>query len=778
MAEAFQYKTILANVRPPRLAVLIDENDSYWRDTCLRVIENCSELWGGAYNIIIPTDGNTIREEFWELLDFYDPDYFYCYRQSGADLELAAKEKFDAIVSRDVKSWLQSVKSSDEGSVREQCADNLRKYFLNEFQISDSLNSQILKRLSPFYFESTAVQHSMSARSIPGFPLTKTLDILPNSPAPRAFSKLEGCSPILSSLWLASVFGASSPNYYTQLNNLGLSTNEFAITGSNDSDLLDQTMKWPAGHLIGIFGVSLAQLSFYRSRSFIVDRFEEPAAIIAGDSVHDFCFYYTLSRMRDRVIWASNEICSEPDYANLLTSMSMHLPGPQGRNGPTFFSISLGESDLHIIADRILIKSVRKQIKFTRYWKELLRHPRQLFETHTTGRPLAGLFEGTKIAGFVDTPKPLNFSRLSVDHRWISHLDIPDYVPPYHSKLGKHFLGVPGIGTLNARTAKDGLAYTSPTNGFYGGGSVDEVLVRPTLDLMGATQMFQRLCLGASITAVPSDKGLYSDDLLRKFRTLEAAADFFKNQRFKALFDKYLDTRSPEPGVYDEGAFVQGRRYLDFCAVEKIIHNKEEAATVLNTLCTNQILIRGFVFQCQACRNADWYPIAEVSETFVCSRCRSTQAYHRTHWKRPEEPAWYYALGEVSFQAHKNNAWVNILALDCLRRSSSKPFMFATEHDLFEWLSKERMMEIDMCCVWCGKVVIGEAKKNGVLGDNRKEQQAAAAKYRALADRINAYRIVCATAAAEWDKSAIDCLDGAFVGSSCDRILLAGKDIL
>jgi hypothetical protein len=536
-------------------------------------------------------------------------------------------------------------------------------------------------------------------------------------------------------------------------------------------------MKWPNGQLVGIFGVSLAQLSFYRPRGFMVERYEEPAALVAGETVHDFCFYYTLSRMRDRVIWASQEICLEPDFAHLLTKACMHLPSRQSHKGPALFSLSLNDGDLQKIASRVPIASVQARITFPRSWRDLLRHPRQLFESHTTGRPLVGLFHGTKIAGFVDTPKPLNFSRLSVEHRWISQLDIPDYAPPYHSILGQHYLGVPGIGTLNARTTRDGLAYTSPTNEFYGGGSVDEVLVRPSLNLLDATQIFQQLCREALIKSVPSDKGFYSNDLLSKFGNLEQAAAFFRNEGFKGVFDKYLDDSSPLQGVFDEGVYVQGRRYLDFSSVLKIIKSKSGAADVLNTLCMKQILIRGFIFQCQACRNADWYPVEAVSESFTCTRCRSVQSFHRGHWKSPEEPAWHYALNEVAFQAHKNNAWVNIMALDSLRRLSPKGFMFATEHDLFECESNERLMEVDMFCVWCGKVIIGEAKKNGNLGGSRKEQQLAANKYRVLADRINAYRVVFATAAQAWDKSAIESIETAFAGFWSAPNLFTASDL-
>ncbi len=68
MTSLPSFKTINASVRPARVAVLVDRSDEDWQDTCLHVIEFFSQIWGGAYNLIIPTDGKTIDERFWTIL--------------------------------------------------------------------------------------------------------------------------------------------------------------------------------------------------------------------------------------------------------------------------------------------------------------------------------------------------------------------------------------------------------------------------------------------------------------------------------------------------------------------------------------------------------------------------------------------------------------------------------------------------------------------------------------------------------------------------------------
>jgi hypothetical protein len=67
---------------------------------------NESEVWGGAYNFIVPTDGNTIKEEFWAILERYDPDYLYQYRYTLSDLKYADPEMYKRIANkRESQMW-------------------------------------------------------------------------------------------------------------------------------------------------------------------------------------------------------------------------------------------------------------------------------------------------------------------------------------------------------------------------------------------------------------------------------------------------------------------------------------------------------------------------------------------------------------------------------------------------------------------------------------------------------------------------------------------------
>jgi hypothetical protein len=53
-------KRIFTSVRPARVACLIYQDDDDWQESCLRIIEFFSSVWGGAYDIIVPTDGKDL----------------------------------------------------------------------------------------------------------------------------------------------------------------------------------------------------------------------------------------------------------------------------------------------------------------------------------------------------------------------------------------------------------------------------------------------------------------------------------------------------------------------------------------------------------------------------------------------------------------------------------------------------------------------------------------------------------------------------------------------
>ena len=119
------FKTIHASVRPARVAVLVDKADKDWQNTCLRVIEFYSRLWGGAHNIIIPPGGQQINERFWKMLEAFDPDHLYRYAKSGEDIFLGDPTQFNEWLEAEVQRNTKRSSSSSVETIRKDVRTRL-----------------------------------------------------------------------------------------------------------------------------------------------------------------------------------------------------------------------------------------------------------------------------------------------------------------------------------------------------------------------------------------------------------------------------------------------------------------------------------------------------------------------------------------------------------------------------------------------------------------------------------------------------------------------------
>lgn len=159
-----------ASVRPARIAILVEKTDTDCQHTCLRIIEIFSRLWGGAYNIIVPTDGTTIDERFWALLEAFDPDYLYRYQKSYEDLLQSNPEEYGRIVDREVDNFYPAIKNPTTAeAAKAMVQKELRKAWLSIFQIAPTLQQEVKVRLAPFWFQEYAVDAgAMHAGYAPG----------------------------------------------------------------------------------------------------------------------------------------------------------------------------------------------------------------------------------------------------------------------------------------------------------------------------------------------------------------------------------------------------------------------------------------------------------------------------------------------------------------------------------------------------------------------------------------------------------------------------------
>lgn len=142
-------KVVISRVRPFRVATFINQNDPDWKQTCLRVIELYSQMWGGAYNLIIPTDGTTVHPLFLRILRQFDPDYLWQYIKTYKDIEMIRPDEFekrvDAIVERDKSRFTMT-----EQELREDIKRRLLGHHVDNFSVTLPLAQKLLRVINPF----------------------------------------------------------------------------------------------------------------------------------------------------------------------------------------------------------------------------------------------------------------------------------------------------------------------------------------------------------------------------------------------------------------------------------------------------------------------------------------------------------------------------------------------------------------------------------------------------------------------------------------------------
>jgi len=176
-----------------------------------------------------------------------------------------------------------------------------------------------------------------------------------------------------------------------------------------------------------------------------------------------------------------------------------------------------------------------------------------------------------------------------------------------------------------------------------------------------------------------------------------------------------------------------------------------EMRALLDTLLDARVLSRGYVLKCSRCRHTAFHPLGDVAATFVCRRCAHQQQLVAESWCRtpPHEPAQFYQLDELVLMALRHEVSVPAFAVDALGGSRRKARVFwSTEL----WYKGVRRSEIDVIVLVEGRLVVGEAKVNGVLGDSQRQAAKEVAKTVTAARLLSADDVVFASTTA-WNQT-------------------------
>jgi hypothetical protein len=237
-----EFRTVFAGVRPSRLAVLLDQNDDDWHNTCRRVIECLSATWGGKYSVLIPTDGVNIAPVFWEVLQAFDPDYICQYERSLVDLKIARPPQYEALLDAYVSQGLANDNQTSPELLRPILDSSLSQAPGSSVGLTPELAAEIKAQLAPFFLEGHVVQYTFSARSEPDHPLTKLSLILPHCDHLNRLFVIEAPIDGIPPLWVESVTGAVFVEQVERLRACGIEAVPVILDDSRAHEVFDMVM--------------------------------------------------------------------------------------------------------------------------------------------------------------------------------------------------------------------------------------------------------------------------------------------------------------------------------------------------------------------------------------------------------------------------------------------------------------------------------------------------------------------------------------------------------
>lgn len=816
--EALEFRTVFAGVRPARLAVLIYRNDPYWQETCRRVLECLSSIWGGKNSLLIPTDGKRIEPMFWELLEAFDPDYICQYQPTMLDLKLADPEQYDALLQGQLKNLYPN--QSPSGDQREEVEEALFNAQIWPVEISLELQKELKIRLAPFFFEENVIHAaSFSTRTAPSYPLTSVSTILPFCDHPGRLSIVGTNSDRVPPLWIESVVGATYEGQLKLLQTLGIHAERVVFDDSQLHDLFDivlrrgidpfrnvlrtqmkgESSSSPIDYIrTSPFEFSMLALSQYSQTA--ERRWEAPAVVVLGKTIDDFTLYFDLSRIRPNVYWllpdwiSTYKAASERAKAGgaAIASSEQHalrfgigvLAEVRAGNikNIDFVTVSHGAENLEEAISVLdtasyggIGPSFRTLGRIPKNITDFLSHPRVVYNTDNFAIPTTQQVQGGRAVGFFPTPKPKGFTRIvPYDHRWITEVRVDGITYPRHPALGTWMVQHRLIGTQEVRSGAFGLCYVCPSTAYFGG-DVDTILVRPEIHIPDAAAVFQCVAGSSGWSTKLSDKGFLSHDTVQKMGGVELTASLFRTPKRWAVLEEYLRDRNDESagGIY---LASDRRRYLDLATIVGIMGDAQLAAALVDSLVGQRLLHRGTILKCEYCRTADWFSLGDLGGEFRCKRCRRKQTLLSKHSLKNDEPTWYYQLDEIAYLGLRNDMHVPILALDYLRRKSSA-FSYVDELEIWKPGLSKPFIEIDLCCICDGILTIGEAKTTERIEGGGKRERRSLQKYREAALGLAARQFVLATTKA-WANETIANASQAFIDTGVEVRCLAGEQLL
>ena len=260
----------------------------------------------------------------------------------------------------------------------------------------------------------------------------------------------------------------------------------------------------------------------------------------------------------------------------------------------------------------------------------------------------------------------------------------------------------------------------------------------------------------AGYQLTPSDKGRYQQRALELAKGLVYLAWLLRqseSNRLLELFFTYHGAGNPPPEYRRAVTYLELRAQLLSVLRERRARLRAASTAKADAwlqawsdgLLERGLMLGGYVLACSECAKRAWYDAELVTNRFRCGRCAHESIV-------PSRAVRSFRLNEAFYQFKQHQGQVVTLVLALLRSEAKESFLYLPETSLDDGV---RPREIDAAALVDGKLIIVEAKSTDVLS------QADVARYRYLARRTHAWRLVFATTEPAWNAATTDRIEAA-----------------
>jgi hypothetical protein len=737
---------IYINKRPLRVAFLVD-NKPESMGIIDAILKYNRERWGGRYNLIVLTDGQTLTDAWWAILEAVDPDVVKAFVPLTDDLV--------GLIERRVSPYL--IQQPDR---REEEEEHRYVHLLDD-GLSLLPTARNVQMASGAISESSLVLFQTNWQK--------------TDPLIKRFTEWN--------------FGGYSPPIHAVSRELEhVRTQLYPVT---DAASLVMPLTELSTFRAFTYPIQLCSLPKEALPDVERDRCSETFHVVIGDTPTDVAYFWNhpttapqWSRTYLNQVWLPLDVATSAQLTTALSAWLQRAADPNGshRGSIRFVSLSLSQENLQAI-----VTPLTGQLRVFRHVDAIQEMRPPKIRQGLTGPPRRGdmdLYRATGTTERLTLQDPDVLQGPYLGEHWMADLYIEFRPERYPTIVGRELWWqlprLKGLASQMFQRPSRMLRTRYPSVLMTHGEPRFDITLPDDLTVFALLAVLPNLphyTLDARNEKGPgpsarkpyyaarrSEKGRYLSGLLDLFGGLPQANDTLSTRYWRRMFDRLSGRPAATDAVFlekvgntlrkhlranraqfymDDKAMTWLTNYvlkvarslpassrdLDFGAFatqaqqemtdfnarrtsqEPWAYTQADLVDALAGLTARGVLLMGVEARCPSCGYRAWHHIDDAKQTLRCGGCNAS-------FPMPPEPRWHYRLNSLARAAYAEHGLLPVvLVLGQLHMDARSAFLFAPCLDLFETDGRGPLGDLDIAAILDGQFVIGEVKQSRDLFD-------------------------------------------------------------